>query len=133
VRKKDSGRIYAMKVLTKASIIRRNQVEHTRTERSVLGRIVHPFIVGLSYAFQTEDKVGAGALGGARGRGKGLAGAVCVLGEVGLREGARLCVCKCVCSSATGLLRWHVRWWREGEAGAVTHDVSISAPPHPSR
>ena len=33
------------------------QVEHTRTERNVLSRIVHPFIVGLNYAFQTQDKV----------------------------------------------------------------------------
>ena len=33
------------------------QVEHTRTERNVLGRIVHPFIVGLNYAFQTVDKL----------------------------------------------------------------------------
>lgn len=57
VRKKDSGRIYAMKVLTKSNIIRRNQVEHTRTERNVLGRITHPFIVSLNYAFQSTDKL----------------------------------------------------------------------------
>jgi serine/threonine protein kinase len=57
VRKRDTGRVYAMKVLTKSNIIKRNQVEHTRTERNVLGRIVHPFIVGLNYAFQTQDKL----------------------------------------------------------------------------
>ena len=57
VRKRDTGRIYAMKVLQKANIIRRNQVEHTRTERNVLSRIMHPFIVGLNFAFQTEDKL----------------------------------------------------------------------------
>jgi serum/glucocorticoid-regulated kinase 2 len=57
VRKRDTGRIYAMKVLHKSNVIKRNQVEHTRTERSVLGRIVHPFIVGLNYAFQTADKL----------------------------------------------------------------------------
>jgi hypothetical protein len=57
VRKKDTGRIYAMKVLHKSNIVRRNQVEHTRTERNVLGRIVHPFIVGLNFAFQTTDKL----------------------------------------------------------------------------
>ena len=60
VRKKDTGHIYAMKVLQKDNIIKRNQVEHTRTERNVLGRILHPFIVGLNYAFQTPDKVRAG-------------------------------------------------------------------------
>ena len=30
------------------------QVEHTRTERQVLGYIRHPFIVGLNYAFQVR-------------------------------------------------------------------------------
>lgn len=57
VRKKDNRRIYAMKVLRKANIIKRNQVAHTKTERNVLGRIDHPFIVGLNFAFQTKDKL----------------------------------------------------------------------------
>ena len=42
-----------MKVLKKSVIKNKNQVEHTKTERSVLGRVDHPFIVGLKYAFQT--------------------------------------------------------------------------------
>jgi hypothetical protein len=54
VRKKDNGRVYAMKVLNKANVIRRKQVAHTQTERNVLGRIVHPFIVGLNFAFQVR-------------------------------------------------------------------------------
>ena len=49
--------MYAMKVLSKTNIVKRKQVEHTRTERSVLGTINHPFIVRLHYAFQTEDKL----------------------------------------------------------------------------
>ena len=57
VRKKDSGAIYALKILGKANIVKRNQVEHTRTERSVLGYMQHPYIVSLHYAFQTEDKL----------------------------------------------------------------------------
>jgi serum/glucocorticoid-regulated kinase 2 len=57
VRKKDTGLIYAMKVLRKENIIKRNQVEHTRTERHVLGYVRHPFIVGLNYAFQTSEKL----------------------------------------------------------------------------
>lgn len=36
VKKKDNGQLYAMKVLKKAEIIRRNQVEHTMTERRIL-------------------------------------------------------------------------------------------------
>lgn len=39
------------------AIPRRAQVEHTRTERNVLGYIKHPFIVGLNMAFQTKDKL----------------------------------------------------------------------------
>lgn len=57
VRKRDTGIIYAMKVLRKENIIKRNQVEHTRTERHVLGYVQHPFVVGLNYAFQTRDKL----------------------------------------------------------------------------
>lgn len=53
VRLKDGKEIYAMKVLKKSVIKNKNQVEHTKTERSVLGRVDHPFIVGLKYAFQT--------------------------------------------------------------------------------
>lgn len=36
VKKKDTGQLYAFKVLKKAEIIRRNQVEHTMTERRIL-------------------------------------------------------------------------------------------------
>jgi serine/threonine protein kinase len=47
-----------MKVLRKDYIIKKNQIEHTKTERSVLGRAVHhPYIVGLNMAFQTPDKL----------------------------------------------------------------------------
>lgn len=57
VRKKTDKKLYAMKVLSKADIVKRKQVEHTRTERRVLGTINHPFIVRLHYAFQTEEKL----------------------------------------------------------------------------
>ncbi len=52
VRKIENKQIYAMKVLVKENIRKRNQVEHTKTERSVLGQMRHPFIVTLRYAFQ---------------------------------------------------------------------------------
>lgn len=32
-------------------------MEHTKTERNVLGYINHPYIVGLTMAFQTADKL----------------------------------------------------------------------------
>eukprot|EP00743_Colponemidia_sp_Colp-15_P001960 GILK01002132.1.p1 GENE.GILK01002132.1~~GILK01002132.1.p1 ORF type:complete len:390 (-),score=57.20 GILK01002132.1:348-1448(-) len=57
VRKKDSGKIYAMKVLRKDAVFARKQVEHTRTERRILEMIDHPYIVSLRFAFQTADKL----------------------------------------------------------------------------
>ena len=57
VRKKDNSKIFAMKVLSKSNVVKRKQVEHTRTERRVLGVANHPFIVTLHYAFQTKDKL----------------------------------------------------------------------------
>jgi serine/threonine protein kinase len=51
VKKRDTGQLYALKVLKKAEIVRRNQVEHTMTERRILENIRHPFIVKMDYAF----------------------------------------------------------------------------------
>ena len=53
----DNGNIYSMKILKKENVIKRNQIEHTKTERRVLGYVKHPFIVSLYYAFQTETKL----------------------------------------------------------------------------
>ena len=55
----DSGKLFAMKVLKKQSVLRKKKVlEHTLTERSVLVAIRDfPFLVTLHYAFQTETKL----------------------------------------------------------------------------
>ena len=57
VRKKDSGQLYAMKVMRKEDILKRNQVRHALTERHLLQTVRHPFIVALHYAFQTEQSL----------------------------------------------------------------------------
>ena len=57
VRHKESQKLYAMKVLKKAVIREKNQVEHTMTERRVLERIKHPFIVRMKYAFADKEKL----------------------------------------------------------------------------
>ena len=57
VKKKQGGKYYAMKVLAKAHLEKSKQVEHTRTERRVLGCINHPFIVSMHYAWTTDAKV----------------------------------------------------------------------------
>jgi len=60
VRKKDgqdASRVFAMKVLKKSVIAAKGQTEHTRSERSILCEIRHPYIVRLRYAFQSEEKL----------------------------------------------------------------------------
>jgi protein-serine/threonine kinase len=46
-----------MKVLKKDVIREKNQVEHTKTERRVLERVKHPFVVGMKYAFSDKHKL----------------------------------------------------------------------------
>lgn len=56
VKKKDTGRIYAMKVLSKKVIIQKKEIAHTLGERNILVRTAttdSPFIVGLKFSFQT--------------------------------------------------------------------------------
>jgi serine/threonine protein kinase len=56
VRKKDTQRIYAMKVLSKKVIVQKKEVAHTLGERNILVRTAtteSPFIVGLKFSFQT--------------------------------------------------------------------------------
>lgn len=57
VQKKDDQKIYAMKILKKKAMIKRNQVNHIKTERKIMELIDHPFIVKLIYAFQTSQKL----------------------------------------------------------------------------
>ncbi|CAI8015167.1 Ribosomal protein S6 kinase beta-2 [Geodia barretti] len=55
---KDANKIFAMKVLKKAAIIRsKKDTIHTKSERSILEAIKHPSIVSLHYAFQTHHKL----------------------------------------------------------------------------
>ena len=57
VRKRDTNRIYAMKILKKAHIVERDEVSHTLAERLVLAKLQHPFIVNLKYSFQSTEKL----------------------------------------------------------------------------
>uniref|UniRef100_A0A914BZQ2 Ribosomal protein S6 kinase n=1 Tax=Acrobeloides nanus TaxID=290746 RepID=A0A914BZQ2_9BILA len=56
VKGRDSGKLYAMKVLKKATLKVRDRMR-TKMERNILAQIRHPFIVRLHYAFQTEGKL----------------------------------------------------------------------------
>eukprot|EP01017_Pseudomicrothorax_dubius_P028935 TRINITY_DN3482_c0_g1_i1.p1 TRINITY_DN3482_c0_g1~~TRINITY_DN3482_c0_g1_i1.p1 ORF type:complete len:363 (+),score=90.27 TRINITY_DN3482_c0_g1_i1:133-1221(+) len=57
VKKKDSGEMFAMKILKKDHIEKKRQVDHIQTERNVLVGVNHPFIIKLSYAFQNDRKL----------------------------------------------------------------------------
>uniref|UniRef100_A0A452R8D1 Ribosomal protein S6 kinase n=1 Tax=Ursus americanus TaxID=9643 RepID=A0A452R8D1_URSAM len=56
VTRPDSGHLYAMKVLKKATLKVRDRVR-TKMERDILADVNHPFVVKLHYAFQTEGKL----------------------------------------------------------------------------
>ncbi|KAJ3026749.1 UNVERIFIED_CONTAM: hypothetical protein HDU68_005135 [Siphonaria sp. JEL0065] len=58
VKKKDTGRVYAMKVLPKKDIVKRQEIVHTLAERSVLIHATRsPFLASLKFSFQTPEKL----------------------------------------------------------------------------
>lgn len=58
VRHRIDRKIYAMKVMGKEHIKKRNEVKHIMAERNVLiSNMNHPFLVALHYSFQTKDKL----------------------------------------------------------------------------
>lgn len=57
VRKKTCSRLFAMKVLSKERVLTKKLTKYAMTERNILVHVKHPFIVTLSYAFQTTHKL----------------------------------------------------------------------------
>ena len=47
VKSRHNARFYAVKVLGKEKVVRMKQVEHTNSEREMLVRVRHPFLVNL--------------------------------------------------------------------------------------
>jgi Protein kinase domain len=54
VRKKESSRLLAMKVLSKQDMIKRKKVDRVLMEQRILMKMNHPFLVTLHYTFQTS-------------------------------------------------------------------------------
>ncbi|XP_064487000.1 serine/threonine-protein kinase Sgk1-like isoform X2 [Ornithodoros turicata] len=55
---KAEQKLYAVKVLQKKIILKRNERNHIMSERNVLLKnLHHPFLVGLHFSFQTSDKL----------------------------------------------------------------------------
>eukprot|EP00027_Filamoeba_sp_ATCC50430_P013102 CAMPEP_0168573782 /NCGR_PEP_ID=MMETSP0413-20121227/18721_1 /TAXON_ID=136452 /ORGANISM="Filamoeba nolandi, Strain NC-AS-23-1" /LENGTH=831 /DNA_ID=CAMNT_0008607061 /DNA_START=125 /DNA_END=2619 /DNA_ORIENTATION=+ len=57
VMKKDSGMVYAMKILDKSRIIKNEELEQALTEKRVLQNAIHPFIVQLYFSFQSDTQL----------------------------------------------------------------------------
>ncbi|KAA1138042.1 hypothetical protein PGTUg99_025552 [Puccinia graminis f. sp. tritici] len=58
VRKKDTRRIYAMKVLSKKEVIDKKEVQHTIGERNILQQSSDcPFLLGLKFSFQSPGEL----------------------------------------------------------------------------
>lgn len=52
VQKKDTGHIYAMKILRKKDMLLKEQVAHVRAERDILAEADHQWVVKMYYSFQ---------------------------------------------------------------------------------
>ncbi|PFH59979.1 hypothetical protein XA68_11593 [Ophiocordyceps unilateralis] len=55
VREKKSSRLYAMKVLSKKEMIKRNKIKRALAEQEILATSNHPFIVTLYHSFQSDQ------------------------------------------------------------------------------
>lgn len=53
-KKNRTGDLYAIKVLKKSDMVRKNMVNHVIVERNILAQTQNPFLVKLFYAFQSE-------------------------------------------------------------------------------
>ncbi|QSL65106.1 hypothetical protein MERGE_002411 [Pneumocystis wakefieldiae] len=57
VRERKTRRLYAMKVLNKKEMIKRNKIKRVLTEQEILATSNHPFIVTLYHSFQSEKNL----------------------------------------------------------------------------
>lgn len=57
VRKKEDGKLYAIKSMKKKYIEKKNQVKRVMMERDILTKIDHQFLIKIHSAFQDEKKI----------------------------------------------------------------------------
>ena len=57
VRKRDSGQLYAAKVMNKAFLLSEEKATQVLTELQILTCTVHPFLIQLHWAFQTDTEL----------------------------------------------------------------------------
>lgn len=56
-RKKDDQKIYAIKIMKKSEMVKKNQVAHIQAERNVLAEADNPWVVRLYYSFQDQHNL----------------------------------------------------------------------------
>ena len=49
--------LYAMKVISKALLRKKNNYLYMKSERDILAKTCHPFVVSLHFAFQSKSKI----------------------------------------------------------------------------
>ncbi|KAF0718431.1 Aste57867_1695 [Aphanomyces stellatus] len=57
VRHKPTGDIYAMKIMSKGYLVKKNYIVNMQTERDIMTKVDHPFLIKLKYAFQSPANV----------------------------------------------------------------------------
>lgn len=57
VKKRDTGELFAMKILKKERVEERGQERHVKVERDVLINIDHPFVIKLAFTFQDKKQL----------------------------------------------------------------------------
>lgn len=57
MRKKDTGRLYAMKIMRKDKLAREQKIKPVLNERSIMECINHPFITKLYWSFQSRQEL----------------------------------------------------------------------------
>ena len=57
VKDKTSGRIFAMKIISKAKVLQYNQQEHIMSEKTIMSEIDHPFCIQLVACFKDEQRL----------------------------------------------------------------------------
>ncbi|KAK3794189.1 hypothetical protein RRG08_049589 [Elysia crispata] len=57
VQKKDTGHVYAMKILRKVDMVEKDQIAHVRAERDILAEADHQWVVKMYYSFQDSGSL----------------------------------------------------------------------------
>lgn len=57
VRKKDTGRLYAMKIMRKDKLVREQKIKPIINERLIMQKLNHPYIIKLYWSFQSKTEL----------------------------------------------------------------------------